>query len=75
MPASGDNLTPAQRIVVNEDLRAEVVELRRQMEEIRARTASYRKGPMIAQPPTSSSPTGDLVTRREVKVPLHLMLA
>jgi hypothetical protein len=32
-------LSPAQQIVANEDLRVEVVELRRQMEEIKA--ASY----------------------------------
>jgi hypothetical protein len=55
MPAGGDNLTPAQQIVVNEDLRAEVVELRRQMEEIRARTASYRLGGDVDEPPPSYS--------------------
>ncbi|KAJ2937077.1 hypothetical protein H1R20_g6, partial [Candolleomyces eurysporus] len=56
-PSSGNdtNLTPAQQMVVNEDLRAEVVELRRQMEEIRARTASNRFGDVDEPPPSYST--------------------
>jgi hypothetical protein len=46
-------LSPAQQIVVNEDLRAEVVELRRQMEEIRA--ASYRLAGDVDELPPSYS--------------------